>query len=119
MRAGHAARDAAAAVSGAERWALLAASEAARAAMAAAGAAYLHPLAKATQVRHILGPAAHAARAFELAAGDDPAIGAEHMERARGRADAAVVAVLKRYPSAPGGGGRVGELMRVLDAALR
>ncbi|MGW1068115.1 putative immunity protein [Streptomyces aureus] len=32
-----------------------AASEAARAAMAAAGAAYLHPLAKATQVKHILG----------------------------------------------------------------
>ena len=29
------------------------------------------PLPKATQVRHILGSAAHAARAFELAAGDD------------------------------------------------
>lgn len=49
--------------------------EAARAALAAAGAACLHPLAKATQVKHILGSAAHAARAFELAAGDDNAIG--------------------------------------------
>ena len=36
--------------------------EAARAAMAAAGAAYLHPLPQATQVRHILGAAAHAAQ---------------------------------------------------------
>src|SRR5262245_9861256 len=53
----------------------LAASEAARAALAAAGAAFVHPLAKATQVKHILGSAAHAARAFELNAGDDPAIG--------------------------------------------
>ena len=49
-----------------------AASDAARAALAAAGTAFLHPLAKATQVKHILGSAAHAARAFELAAGDDP-----------------------------------------------
>ncbi|MFD6742465.1 putative immunity protein [Streptomyces anthocyanicus] len=40
-----------------------AAREAARAAMAAAGAAYLHPLAKATQVKHILGAGAYAARA--------------------------------------------------------
>src|SRR6476661_6038280 len=48
-----------------------AAGEAARAAMSAAGAAYLHPLANATQVKHILGAAAHAARATELAAGDD------------------------------------------------
>ncbi len=29
------------------------------------------------------------------------------------------VDVLRRYPSAPGGGGRVGELVRRLDAALR
>ena len=37
-----------------------------RAAGHAVGAAFLHPLAKATQVKHILGSAAHAARAFEL-----------------------------------------------------
>ena len=37
-------------------------------------AAYLHPLAKATQLRHILGPAAHASRAAELARGDDPVV---------------------------------------------
>lgn len=96
-----------------------AASDAARAACAAAGAAYLHPLAKATQVKHILGSAAHGARAFELLAGDDPDVGAEHIAQARHLADPVVVDVLRRYPPAPRGGGRVGELMRQLDASLR
>ncbi|WP_217998118.1 putative immunity protein [Nocardia paucivorans] len=96
-----------------------AASEAARAAAAAAGAAFLHPLAKATQVLHILGSAAHAARSFELAAGDDRTVGAEHMTKARILAGPVVVAVLMRYPNAPAGHGRVGELARELDASLR
>jgi hypothetical protein len=109
QRAAHDARDAGAA----------AASEAARAAMAAAGAAFLHPLARATQVRHVLGSAAHAARALELDAGDDPAVGADRIARARDLAGPVVVGVLRRYPSAPGGGGRVGELLRQLDASLR
>lgn len=95
------------------------ASEAARAALAAAGAAFLHPLAKATQVKHILGSAAHAARAFELAAGDDPAVGADRIAQARSLAPPVVVDVLRRYPAAPSGGGRVGELIRMLDASLR
>jgi hypothetical protein len=76
--------------------------EAARAAMAAAGAAYLHPLPNATQVKHILGAAAHAARAVELAAGDDRAIGDEHVTQAVRHATPAVLDVLKRYPAAPG-----------------
>lgn len=92
---------------------------AARAAMAAAGAAYLHPLAQATQVKHILGAAAYAARATELVAGDDPTVGAEHIAQTARRTPPAVVAVLVRYPRAPDGGGRVGELTRLLDAALR
>ncbi|CAL9376524.1 hypothetical protein SUDANB6_00969 [Streptomyces sp. enrichment culture] len=96
-----------------------AAREAAWAAMSAAGAAYLHPLARATQVKHILGAAAHAARAAELAAGDDRALGAEHLRRAVRHATPAVVDVLTRFPAAPDGGGRVGELMRALDAELR
>ena len=96
-----------------------AASAAARAAGDAVGAAFLHPLANATQVRHILGSAAHAARAHELSAGDDPAVGADHIAQARVHAPPAVVAVLRRYPVAPRGGGRVGELIRQLDAALR
>lgn len=85
-----------------------AASEAARAALAAAGAAFLHPLAKATQVRHILGSAAHAARAFELAAGGDPAVGLVQIGRSGALAPPVVADVLRRYPVAPSGGGRVG-----------
>lgn len=96
-----------------------AAREAARAAMSAAGAAYLHPLAKATQVKHILGAGAYAARAAELVAGDDRMVGAEHVEQAAQRATPVVVDVLNRFPAAPSGGGRVGELIRMLDADLR
>lgn len=96
-----------------------AAREAARAAMSAAGAAYLHPLAKATQVKHILGAGAYAARAAELVAGDDRVVGAEHVKQAVQRATPVVVDVLNRFPAAPGGGGRVGELIRMLDADLR
>ena len=96
-----------------------AAGAAARAAMAAAGAAYLHPLAQATQVKHIVGAGAYAARAAELAAGDDRTVGADHVEQAARRAPPAVVDVLERFPTAPDGGGRIGELIRMLDAALR
>jgi hypothetical protein len=96
-----------------------AARHAAWAAMSAAGAAYLHPLARATQVEHILGAGAHAARAAELVAGDDRTVGAEHVEQAVHSAPPVVVDVLKRFPAAPDGGGRVGELIRMLDAGLR
>ena len=96
-----------------------AAGDAARAAMCAASAAYLHPLSNGHQVKHILGAAAHAARAAELVAGDDLDVGADHIEQARRRATPAVVEVLKRYPAAPPGGGRVGELLRDLDETLR
>nr|WP_280891213.1 exonuclease SbcC [Streptomyces sp. LBL] len=93
--------------------------EAAWAAMSAAGAAYLHPLAKATQVKHILGAGAYAARAAELVAGDDRSVGAETLEQTVHCATPTVVDVLKRFPVAPSGGGRVGELIRMLDADLR
>ncbi|MFC0626409.1 putative immunity protein [Kribbella deserti] len=96
-----------------------AADNVARAAMAAASAAYLHPLADAHQVKHILGAAVHAARAVELLAGDNPDVGAEHLDQARRHATPAMVEVLKRYPDAPPGGGRVGELLRHLDHTLR
>jgi len=96
-----------------------AASAAARAAGDAAGAAYLHPLPKATQVRHILGSAAHAARGFELVAGDDHRVGADHIAQLRSLIPPGVVEVMRRYPVAPPGGGRVGELLRQLDASLR
>lgn len=117
-RRGKALRDAAwAALKAAGEADTPAAEHAARAAMSAASAPYLHPLAKATQVRHILGAAAHAARATELAAGDEA--GAVRLERARRAVTPLVVDVLRRYPPAPAGGGRVGELLRELDAAVR
>ena len=96
-----------------------AAEHAARAAMSAASAAYLHPLADPHQVKHVLGAAAHAARATELVAGDDPDAAARSLREAARRATPLVVDVLRRYPAAPPGGGRVGELLRILDQALR
>ncbi|QHC27807.1 putative immunity protein [Streptomyces sp. HF10] len=96
-----------------------AAADAARAASHAAGAAFLHPLADAHQVKHILGAAAHAARALELAADEDPTVAADALAWARAHAPAAVTAVLGRLPAAPAGGGRVGEYLRGLDGALR
>lgn len=96
-----------------------AAAEAAHAASAAAGAAFLHPLAHADQVKHVLGSAARAARAVELEAGDAPGVGEGYLEEELPEVPEMVVDVLRRYPPAPGGGGRVGELMRLLDARLR
>ncbi|MEV8452789.1 putative immunity protein [Streptomyces sp. NPDC052095] len=121
---GKALRDtASAALKAARATSSAAAREAAWSAMSAAGSAYLHPLAKATQVKHILGAAAYAAHATELAAAvggvADRAVGDRHLEGLVGRATPAVVDVLRRFPAAPDGGGRVGELIRVLDAALR
>ncbi|MEU3795804.1 putative immunity protein [Streptomyces fructofermentans] len=123
-----------------------AAGDAARAASHAAAAAYLHPRASAHQVKHILGAAAHAARAEELASEGSSKEGAVSPEGpsgewavsaqgpvlegspgsapgtlawARRNAPPAVMAVLGRLPAAPPGGGRVGELIRALDTALR
>ena len=96
-----------------------AAAHAARSAGHAAAAAFLHPLAKATQVRHILGSAAHAARAVELDAGDDRNVGARYIQEVRGLANRIVVSVLTRYPNAPGGGDRTADHLRTLDSSLR
>jgi Rifampin ADP-ribosyl transferase/Imm-5 like putative immunity protein len=97
-------------------------SEARHAATAAgdsAAAAYLHPLAKETQVRHILGSAAHAARAAELARGDDPVVAEYVINAAAKRATPVVLDVLSRYPRAPHGRTRVAALMERLDGLLR
>lgn len=109
----------------AHRAAAVAPSEAARLAAQAAGdaasAAYLHPIAKAHQVGHILRASANAARIAELAAGDDPAAGLAAVEAAAARARTmpVVVDVLRRYPPAPAGRSRQAVLLAALDAALR
>ena len=96
-----------------------AASHAATAAGDACAAAYLHPLARPTQVRHILGAAAHAARAAELARGDDAVVGEYMLDAAVRRITPEVLDVLTRYPRAPEGRTRVAVLMRRLDSLLR
>ena len=92
---------------------------AARSAGDAASAAYLHPIARATQVGHILRAAASVARIGELEAGGDPAVGEALLERSRQRATPEIVEVLRRYPAAPGGRSRVTQLMTALDRSLR
>lgn len=96
-----------------------AAAEAARAASQAAAAAYLHPLADAHQVKHVLGSAVHQARALELAAGGDEDVGDEQVRWAVTQATPAVGEILRRMPPAPGGRGRAADLRRRLDQELR
>ncbi|MFD6151858.1 putative immunity protein [Streptomyces sp. NPDC060243] len=92
---------------------------AARSAGDAASAAYLHPLARATQVGHILRACASAARIAELEAGGDTVVGDALLERSRQRATPVLVDVLRRYPPAKGGSSRVARLMSALDSSLR
>ncbi|GAA1422825.1 hypothetical protein GCM10009601_24930 [Streptomyces thermospinosisporus] len=92
---------------------------AAQAAGDAASAAYLHPIAKAHQVGHILRAAANAARIAEIRAGEDPAACDKALEEARARATPALRGILERYPPAPRGRSRTAQLMADLDASLR
>lgn len=92
---------------------------AARSAGDAASAAYLHPIAQAGQVGHILRAAASAARIGELQAGGDPAIGDQLLERSRRRATPVLIDVLCRYPLASPANARVAQLMGRLDRSLR
>jgi len=94
---------------------------AARCAGDAAAAAYLHPIARASQVGHILRAAATVAHLTELGADVDQGAAARSLERSRLRATPVLVDVLRRYPqpSPRVGGSRVAILMGELDAALR
>ncbi|MGW0838665.1 putative immunity protein [Streptomyces sp. NPDC002787] len=92
---------------------------AARSAGDAASAAYLHPIAQAGQVGHILRAAASAARIGEIQAGDDPATGDALVERSLRHAPPVLIDVLRRYPPVTGGSNRVAELMSTLDHRLR
>jgi rifampin ADP-ribosylating transferase len=88
---------------------------AALAARDACASAYLHPLARASQLPHILGAGAHAARATELARGDDPVVAEYVLTAAAKRADAVVRDVLARYPRPSAGTSRVTALLSRLD----
>jgi hypothetical protein len=82
----------------------------------AAAAAYLHPIAKATQVGHILRAAACAARTAELTAGSTRS---EAVRALAERAAPLLSDVLARYPAAPRGSTAVAELVAALDSAIR
>ncbi|SDL23904.1 hypothetical protein SAMN05428985_111176 [Nocardioides sp. YR527] len=92
---------------------------AARSAGDAASAAYLHPLASADQVGHILRAAASVARIAEIEASGDPGAALVSLDRAVARAGPELIGVLVRYPEVPVGKSRVAELMKILDARLR
>lgn len=96
-----------------------AAQHAARAAGDAAAAAYLHPLAKATQVGHILRAAANTARAAELSAGGAPNAGTALIGEDSRRAAPTLIDVVRRHPLAAAGKSRVARLMKMLDTSLR
>lgn len=92
---------------------------AAQAAGDAASAAYLHPIAKAHQVGHILRADANAARIAEITAGADPGAADEAIQRAAGRATPGLRGILRRYPPAAAGRSRTAQLMKILDGVLR
>jgi len=82
----------------------------------AAAAAYLHPIAKASQVGHILRAAACVARVVELTEGT----GADDTVRVLAyRAIPPLPEILSRYPAASPGSSRVSQLMSALDSAIR
>ncbi len=89
------------------------------AARAAGDAAYLHPIAKAHRVGHILRAAACVARIAELNSDDDPAAGARAIGDATARATPVLIQVLGRYPAPPVGKNRIDQLMSALDSSLR
>ncbi|MFD1825375.1 MULTISPECIES: putative immunity protein [Mumia] len=107
----------------AHRAAKVASTESARLAAQAAGdaasAAYLHPIAKAHQVGHLLRAAANAARIAEIGAGGDPDAAEAVLVQARERATPVLIEVLSRYPAPPVGKSRTAQLMSALDASLR
>jgi hypothetical protein len=97
---------------------------AARAATLAASVAYTHTdlqtgLRGIRQARHILGPAVYAALALETAAGGDPKVGDDVVQRAIETAPYEVRYLLKHMPPQPNENGRLGVLFADLDSALR
>ncbi|MEI7054449.1 putative immunity protein [Nocardioides sp. CCNWLW239] len=92
---------------------------AARSAGDAASAAYLHPLADAAQVGHILRASASVARIAELVDPGSPEAASASLDRAVARATPELVGVLLRYPVVPSGRSRVASLMSALDGRLR
>ncbi|MDO8848265.1 MAG: hypothetical protein Q7W51_07780 [Coriobacteriia bacterium] len=95
-----------------------AAAAAARAAGAAAASAYTHPLADVHQTKHIVGPAAYAALALELDAGDQ-SVGAGEVRWAIEHVPSEVREVLLQMPARQPGKSRLDTILYELDAGIR
>ncbi len=96
-----------------------AAAAAARAAGFAASSAYTHPLADVQQTKHIVGPAAHAILALELAQPDNPTIAVVEVRWAIEHAPPEVREVLLQMPAREPGKSRLNMLLYALDAGIR
>lgn len=96
-----------------------AAAAAARAAGSAAASAYTHPLADVHQTKHVVGSAAYAALALELAHSGNVRIGAGEVRWALKRVPSEVRAVLLQMPSRQAGNSRLDNLLYELDAGIR
>ncbi|MBP7096558.1 MAG: hypothetical protein KBC36_10760 [Spirochaetia bacterium] len=96
-----------------------AAKAAARAAGLAASSAYTHPLRDAAQTKHVVGAAAYAALALELAAGNDAASGDAEIARALAAVPTEVRRVLAEMEARGPGTARVDALMQRLDMECR
>ncbi len=96
-----------------------AAAAAARAAGLAAASAYTHPLADIDQAKHILGPAAYAALALEIAHAGDEAAGEDGVRWAIAHVTSEVRVVLLHMPARQTGKSRLETFLYELDAGIR
>ncbi len=96
-----------------------AAAAAARAAGLAAASAYTHPLADVQQTKHVLGPAAYAALALELAHAGDPAVGDGEVRWAIDHIPSKVREILLHMPARQAGKSRLDRILYALDAGIR
>jgi hypothetical protein len=95
-----------------------AAAAAARSAGTAAASAYTHPLADVHQTKHVVGPAAYAALALELDAGDSSVADATVLW-AVDHAPAEAGEVLLQMPARQPGRSRLDTILYQLDAGIR
>ena len=96
-----------------------AAAAAARAAGLAASSAYTHPLADVQQTKHIVGPAAYAARALELNQGGDHSMGDNEVIWAIEHVTPEVRAILLQMPAREIGRTRLENIMYKIDVSIR
>ena len=96
-----------------------AAASAARAAGAAAASAYTHPLVDVHQTKHVVGPAAYAALALELARAGDHAVGEDAVRWAIDHSPVEAREILRQMPAREAGKSRLDQLLYALDAGIR